>query len=96
MALASLRASCNRRFIAVIRHEITNQVEQVPIRIDRCSVVGLKELHPECVVFDGHVRATPTDEEHDGDVTFNVDPDTNDDKLLLNQYNTKGLHTIFQ
>ncbi len=38
------------------------------------------------------MRAAPTDEEHDGDVTFNVDPDTNDDKLLLNQYNTKGLH----
>jgi hypothetical protein len=52
----------------------------------------LKELQPECVVFDGHVRDTPTGTEHDGDVSFNVDPDTKDDKDLLNSNNTKGLH----
>jgi len=52
----------------------------------------LTELHPEFVVFDGHVRGTPTNEEHDGDVSFNVDPDTKDDKNLLNSNNTKGLH----
>ena len=52
----------------------------------------LTELHPECVVFNGHVRSTPTDTEHDGDVSFNVDPDTKDDMDLLNTNNTKALH----
>ena len=53
----------------------------------------LTELHPECVVFDGHVRGTPTDAEHDGDVSFNVDPDTKDDMDLVNNINnTKALH----
>ena len=27
---------------------------------------------PACVVFDGKIRGTPTTEEHDGDLTFNV------------------------
>ena len=49
-----------------------------------------------CVVFDGKIRGTPTTEEHDGDLTFNVDPDgtaPNDNWKLLNVNNTgHGLH----
>ena len=52
----------------------------------------LTELHPECVVFDGVVRGAPADEEHDGDMSFNVTPDTQDDKDLLNMNNTKALN----
>jgi len=51
---------------------------------------------PACVVFDGKIRGTPTTEEHDGDLTFNVDPDgtaPNENWKLLNVNNTgHGLH----
>ncbi len=56
----------------------------------------LLELTPACVVFDGKIRGTPTTAEHDGDLTFNADPDgtaPNDNWKLLNVNNTgHGLH----
>lgn len=61
----------------------------------------LKELSPQCVVFDGVVRGTPEIDKDskggsDGDLHIDLTPDgtkPNDNWDLLNGYNTKGLVT---
>lgn len=54
----------------------------------------LKELKPDCVVFEGTVRGNPDRGEGDGDLKYDLDPvgtKPNDNWDLLNEHNSKGL-----